>query len=257
LWNILIEYMITQVCTKCFIPKIINEFPIGRKQCYLCWRNYHNKRNLCCGRTKNIDGSKLKHKPKYDLVGKKFGKLTVIEFTGIKDNPSHHGTRSSFFRCLCDCGKEYEVSGIYLKSGNIKSCGCLIHDKVKEKHQRWSGYGGISGSTWNKIERNAKNNRRAKRRNLEFTITKKYVWELFEQQKGKCALSGKDIILDIGSKTNLQTASLDRIDSEKGYIPGNVQWVHKDVNFMKQDFDEKYFLDMCRTIVRYNTSWTV
>lgn len=44
------------------------------------------------------------------------------------------------------------------------------------------------------------------------------------------------------------TASLDRIDSSKGYIEGNVQWVHKYVNVMKWDFSMEEFLDICRKI---------
>jgi len=87
-----------------------------------------------------------------------------------------------------------------------------------------------------------------KRRNLKFEIDKEYVWELFENQNGKCALSGIDIVLDVGSRKREQTASLDRIDSSKGYIKGNVQWVHKDVNSMKMDYTEDYFIDMCKRI---------
>lgn len=44
------------------------------------------------------------------------------------------------------------------------------------------------------------------------------------------------------------TASLDRIDSSKGYVEGNVQWVHKDVNYIKQDLEESYFKKLCKLI---------
>jgi len=70
---------------------------------------------------------------------------------------------------------------------------------------------------------------------------------LFQKQNGKCALSGVEISLL--KKSGVSTASLDRVDSSKGYIKGNVQWVHKDVNFMKYNFDESYFLDMCKKVV--------
>ena len=44
------------------------------------------------------------------------------------------------------------------------------------------------------------------------------------------------------------TASLDRIDSSKGYIEGNVQWVHKSVNIMKCDFSSDIFIGICNQI---------
>ena len=48
--------------------------------------------------------------------------------------------------------------------------------------------------------------------------------------------------------TGIRTASLDRIDSSKGYVPGNIQWVHKDVNWMKGSFTQEYFVNICKKI---------
>lgn len=44
------------------------------------------------------------------------------------------------------------------------------------------------------------------------------------------------------------TASLDRIDSSRGYVEGNVQWVHKDVNFMKQALSQERFVELCTLV---------
>jgi len=41
------------------------------------------------------------------------------------------------------------------------------------------------------------------------------------------------------------TASLDRIDSSKGYVKDNVQWVHKDINRMKWNFPQDKFVKLC------------
>ena len=46
-----------------------------------------------------------------------------------------------------------------------------------------------------------------------------------------------------------QTASIDRIDSTKGYYIDNIQWVHKDVNRMKKDFEENYLFKICEAII--------
>lgn len=45
------------------------------------------------------------------------------------------------------------------------------------------------------------------------------------------------------------TASLDRIDSSKGYIKGNIQWVHKDINKMKNNYNQAYFINLCALVV--------
>ena len=42
---------------------------------------------------------------------------------------------------------------------------------------------------------------------------------------------------------NNDSISLDRIDSSKGYEENNVQWVHKDINLMKNKYDNKYFIE--------------
>jgi hypothetical protein len=57
-----------------------------------------------------------------DLVGKLFGRLTVIK---REDNNSRGRTR---WLCRCDCGKELIVLGNSLNSGNTQSCGCYKDD---------------------------------------------------------------------------------------------------------------------------------
>jgi hypothetical protein len=47
------------------------------------------------------------------------------------------------------------------------------------------------------------------------------------------------------------TASLDRIDSSLGYVRGNVQWLHKDVNWMKNTLDQDRFIELCKAIVNH------
>jgi hypothetical protein len=87
--------------------------------------------------------------------------------------------------------------------------------------------------------------RGAHRRNLEFNITLDYISKLFEKQKRKCGLSGLDLTFGPVRKGRLRTASLDRIDSSKGYIVGNVQWVHKTLNRMKVDIEQDVFIKIC------------
>ena len=55
------------------------------------------------------------------------------------------------------------------------------------------------------------------------------------------------------SKDKTATASLDRIDSTKGYIDGNIQWVHKRINTMKMDMSQKDFIDFCKQVAQTNS----
>ena len=63
-------------------------------------------------------------------------------------------------------------------------------------------------------------------RKIEFNLTIEYLWNLYITQNRKCAITGDEL-------PNILEASLDRIDSSKGYIEGNVQWVTVQANKCK------------------------
>lgn len=68
------------------------------------------------------------------LVGKKFNRLSVIEFAGVKFLPSR---RHYFWECKCDCGNAVVVSTDNLtttKHNATKSCGCLNHEVIMERN---------------------------------------------------------------------------------------------------------------------------
>ncbi len=60
----------------------------------------------------------LSHPPLKEFAGKRFGKLTVVEYAG-KEAGMHR------WKCRCDCGRETVVGQTLLQSGKTKSCGCL------------------------------------------------------------------------------------------------------------------------------------
>jgi hypothetical protein len=77
---------------------------------------------------------------------------------------------------------------------------------------------------------------------------------LFLKQNRKCSISGESILFSkwLHKKGERPTASLDRIDSTKGYIEGNVQWVHKDINMMKSNHTTKKFFNWCKKVCLHN-----
>jgi hypothetical protein len=174
-----------------------------------------------------------------ELAGKKFGKLTVIEDKRV----GRRGVR--FWKCSCDCGKDMTklVSTRQLQIGHITSCGCAQNPEGSY-HPSFGGYEGIYGGFWNQIKDGAS------KRGWSFYINIKDAWDLFERQGRKCALTG--LLLSMGKKSRVNpestTASLDRIDSSKPYTLDNVQWVHKDINMMKRNMDEKRFVELCRAV---------
>lgn len=54
-----------------------------------------------------------------DMVGHKFGKLTIISrAASTRDG-------KATWNCICDCGNSYIGVGKSLRTGNTSSCGCL------------------------------------------------------------------------------------------------------------------------------------
>src|SRR5690349_6095778 len=68
-------------------------------------------------------------KPKIDLTNRRFGRLVAI--TEIAPRITKGGNQQVQWRCLCDCGKEKITSGMKLRTGHTKSCGCLHRDRAK------------------------------------------------------------------------------------------------------------------------------
>lgn len=135
------------------------------------------------------------------------------------------------FECLCECGNKIILKPSEFKNKNI-SCGCL---KPRLKGDLGKKIIGIIRS-------------KAKERGLECTITLDYLKKIFEQQKGRCIYSNVELTFPTSWNDSSYNASLDRIDSSKGYIEGNVQWVTKRVNSMKNDMTEKEFIELCKVI---------
>jgi hypothetical protein len=86
------------------------------------------------------------------------------------------------------------------------------------------------------------------RKNKDFGITVEYLEKLWDCQQGRCAVSGIELELPIGtagfkSARPFFAASLDRIDSNIGYVEGNVQFICLAANYMKHSWDNQEFLN--------------
>ncbi len=170
-------------------------------------------------------------------VGRVFGEWEVLGFAKNTGAPDYN----HIWSCLCrGCGKTYEVNKESLVLGVSTRClKCAGKQHQKANNPNWKGFKDIPGSFfWGVVDG-------AKARGISVRITIEQVQELWERSGRKCVLSG--IPIEIG-----KDASLDRIDSKKGYLQANLQWVHKDVNRMKNFFPQGHFIALCKQIAVRN-----
>jgi len=143
-------------------------------------------------------------------------------------------------RVRCECGDEGERRLDHVKNlrtVSCKSCSCKrtaqtygTPDGLKKTY-----YGKISGTKLCSIRSGAM------RRGIIFDVDPLLLSDMFT---GFCELTGWEIDLEDG------TASLDRIDSSQGYIANNIQWLHKDINRLKNNYSQKFFIEMCEAVVK-------
>ena len=98
----------------------------------------------------NVDLKELGKRTE-NLLGKKFGKLLVVEYMGT--NKFKKGS----WKCKCDCGKEIITDNQHLKSGNTSSCGCSRIKLKKVNPRLYRIWAGMKSRCLNKNDKSYKN----------------------------------------------------------------------------------------------------
>lgn len=156
-----------------------------------------------------------------DLTGRKFTRLTVIEFMEMRK-------RTPFWKCRCDCGKETIVSSDHLKSGHTKSCGCYTRERIGALNYKT----GLTASRLFYVYHNMRN--RCYRPNNRvydqyggrgITVCDEWLGEHGFENFSKWALENG--YKDLREESGRTILTLDRIDVNKGYAPDNCRWVDK------------------------------
>lgn len=170
-------------------------------------------------------------KPKYKLVGKKFGRLLVISKLEKK---AKNGC--PIVECLCDCGKitNVIVSNLTSSQSLTVSCGCYNKEKNLSKNPWQTEYNSYIGNT-------------IKKRNISFDLT-------VDEFKTICSLNcfycGKEPSqkMDVGKGFK---NGIDRFDNIIGYQLSNCVPCCWTCNRMKGKLSNKDFLQHIKNILNY------
>ncbi len=164
--------------------------------------------------------------------------------------------------CKCDnCGIEFQkpqsemTRNQKLSRKNFCSRTCVGKNNTKNFGDKRSDYD-ISRHSGNRNDEYTKfryHFRNISSRNKEVSITVQDLKEVWDNQKGICPYLGIKLYLNSYSKIKkdpITSASLDRIDSSKGYIKGNIQWISRSMNYLKNDMSDQKVLEIIELIYK-------
>jgi hypothetical protein len=161
-----------------------------------------------------------------DRTGKRYGRLTVVALAGRASN------RDALWLCRCDCGGEVSVSASNLRTGATRSCGCLMRETAAAMGRRHGGGNATHGHTrggGKSRELEAYTNAKQRCTNPRF--------KGFEHWGGRGIefrySSFEEFLTDVGPKPSSEL-SLDRIDNDGHYEPGNCRWATRAVQNANQ-----------------------
>lgn len=175
---------------------------------------------------------------KMDLLGKKFGKLTVI---GIAESKLYPSGKHANWKCLCECGKTKEITALSLRAGT-QTCGCLHKETVRQLGKNTSL--GIGVSAFNTLLASYKIG--ARKRNVDFSLSKEEFSNLISKNCYYCGSIPASIYKK--STGNLIYNGIDRIDNNLGYSLNNVVTCCVTCNYAKNKLTQSKFFEMIKNI---------
>lgn len=148
---------------------------------------------------------------KIPMIGKRFGRLSVVAEEGR--------TKTGMVRwlCECDCGKTIVVRGTHLRQGLVSSCGCFRREASSERNKTHGKKNSRIYRTWRNMKTRCFNHNHEHYKDYGgrgITVCKEW------QNSFEAFLEYVSNLPHFGEPGY----SLDRINNDGNYEPGNVRW---------------------------------
>lgn len=144
------------------------------------------------------------------------------------------------------CSKECSNKGTReIRTYNVTTNRCTVPPPIQYKDPETVAFKYM-------LTKARKNAKQCERKVLDLTLEN--LKEVWDKQNHICVYSGVDLVLPIQYKSVWNnptfTASLDRIDSSKGYVVGNIQFVSIVINRAKGNFTHEQMIEFCNIMKR-------
>lgn len=184
-----------------------------------------------------------------DLTGQRFGRLVALNRDGTV------GNGEACWSCKCDCGRTKRVKAYSLRTGLIRSCGCLRSEKTALRHLQHGDADSVEHIAWMAMIGRCENNRNTSF--AEYGGRGIFVCNGWRQ-------SYASFLADIGRRPTTGH-SLDRIQVNGGYTcghcdhckannhPANCRWATRTIQSRNRRISHFVSLDgISRTIAEWS-----